>query len=252
VLIKRQRSNSYAPDDDDSDKTLLGNKLNILENTTKLLGDDLLRESNANARLKEENRHLKQTIDQLQTSCIDLHKYLAQSQLSSLKLEERLIILDKTSYNGVLMWRINDFAKRRADPLTASFYSPAFYTSGGISGSGGYRCCAKIYLNGDGSGKGTHVSIYLVILKGDYDSLMPWPFRQKVTFSLMDQGFDEEAKTNISYTFMPDEKAVSSFRRPLLDMNVPSGLAQFVPIGTLTNPAFNYVKEDTLFIKISV
>jgi hypothetical protein len=250
LLIKRQRSNSYAPDIED--QTLLESKLNILENTTKVLGDDLTRESNANVRLKEENARLKQTLDQLKTSCVDLHKYLAQSQLSSLKLEERLIILDKTSSssNGVLMWRINDFFKKRADPLTSSFYSPAFYTSG--TGSGGYRCCAKIYLNGDGSGKGTHVSIYLVILKGDYDSLMAWPFRHKVTFSLMDQTFNAETKNNICYTFVPDEKAVSSFRRPLLDMNVPSGIAQFVPIGMLTNPAFNYVKDDSLFIKISI
>jgi len=29
-------------------------------------------------------------------------------------------------------------------------------------------------------GKGTHVSLFFVVMKGDYDALLPWPFRHKV------------------------------------------------------------------------
>jgi hypothetical protein len=37
-----------------------------------------------------------------------------------------------------------------------------------------------LYLNGDGSGKKTHLSLFIVIMRGEYDALLPWPFRNKV------------------------------------------------------------------------
>ena len=47
----------------------------------------------------------------------------------------------------------------------------------------GYKLCARIYLNGDGMGKTTHVSLFFVIMRGQFDALLKWPFRQKVGFS---------------------------------------------------------------------
>jgi len=29
-------------------------------------------------------------------------------------------------------------------------------------------------------GKGSHMSLFFVVMKGEYDALLPWPFRQKV------------------------------------------------------------------------
>lgn len=44
----------------------------------------------------------------------------------------------------------------------------------------GYKMCARIYPNGDGIGKGSHISLFFVIMRGHYDALLPWPFSQKV------------------------------------------------------------------------
>lgn len=38
----------------------------------------------------------------------------------------------------------------------------------------------RLYLHGDGAGKGTHVSLFFVIMKGEYDPLLSWPFKHKV------------------------------------------------------------------------
>jgi hypothetical protein len=38
----------------------------------------------------------------------------------------------------------------------------------------------RLYLNGDGVGKGTHISLFFVIMKGEYDLLLSWPFKHKV------------------------------------------------------------------------
>lgn len=42
--------------------------------------------------------------------------------------------------------------------------------------------CLRIYLNGDGTGRGTHLSLFFVVMRGHSDALLKWPFNQKVTF----------------------------------------------------------------------
>ena len=107
--------------------------------------------------------------------------------------------------------------------------------------------CARVYLNGDGMGKGTHLSLFFVIMKGDYDALLVWPFKQKVTLSLL----DHNKKQDIVDAFRPDPTS-SSFRRPTSDMNIASGCPLFMPLSLLEDPTRAYVKDDVVFIKIAV
>lgn len=44
--------------------------------------------------------------------------------------------------------------------------------------------CLRIYLNGDGTGRGTHLSLFFVVMRGHSDALLKWPFNQKVTLIL--------------------------------------------------------------------
>ncbi|XP_062500924.1 TNF receptor-associated factor 3-like isoform X2 [Corticium candelabrum] len=155
----------------------------------------------------------------------------------------RLDMIDCKNTNGVLLWKITDIRRRRIDAVsgkTPSIYSQPFYTS-----PNGYKMCARLYLNGDGMGRGTHLSLFFVIMRGEYDSLLPWPFRQKVTLILTDQ----QGGNHVSDTFRPDPTSLS-FQRPRNEMNVASGCPLFVLLATLDSNG--YVKDDTLFIKIAV
>ena len=49
----------------------------------------------------------------------------------------------------------------------------------------GYKMCLRVYLNGDGSGNDTHISIFFVLMRGDFDALLQWPFEQKVTLNIL-------------------------------------------------------------------
>lgn len=40
--------------------------------------------------------------------------------------------------------------------------------------------CLRLYLAGDGAGKGSHLSLFLVLMRGDYDAILDWPFTRKV------------------------------------------------------------------------
>ena len=39
-------------------------------------------------------------------------------------------------------------------------------------------------MDGDGSGKGTHLSFFLTLIRGEYDALVTWPFRQTAAMTL--------------------------------------------------------------------
>lgn len=58
--------------------------------------------------------------------------------------------------------------------------------------------CLRLYANGDSTAKNVAMSLFLVIMKGNYDALLTWPFKQKVTFVLLDQEF----KTNMIDAFV--------------------------------------------------
>lgn len=93
-------------------------------------------------------------------------------------MDLRFQVLETSSYNGTLIWKIRDYKRRKQDAVAAktlSLYSQPFYT-----GYFGYKMCARVYLNGDGMGKGTHLSLFFVVMRGEYDALLPWPFKQKV------------------------------------------------------------------------
>ncbi|XP_036162247.1 TNF receptor-associated factor 3 isoform X2 [Myotis myotis] len=159
-------------------------------------------------------------------------------------MDLRFQVLETASYNGVLIWKIRDYKRRKQEAVmgkTLSLYSQPFYT-----GYFGYKMCARVYLNGDGMGKGTHLSLFFVIMRGEYDALLPWPFKQKVTLMLMDQG---SSRRHLGDAFKPDPNS-SSFKKPSGEMNIASGCPVFVAQTVLENGT--YIKDDTIFIKVIV
>ena len=147
------------------------------------------------------------------------------------------------SYDGHLLWKINEFSRRRNRAVNGqqkAFTSPCFFT-----GPYGYKMRARIYLNGHGMGRGTHISLFFVVMRGQYDAILRWPFRQKVTFMLVDQDNVE----HVIDAFRPDPNS-SSFQRPRREANIASGCPLFCSLNQLNTRA--YVREDTMFLRIIV
>lgn len=182
---------------------------------------------------------------QREQQIITLERNLVARDVRIAELETRLQYLEHSSFDGALLWRIGNFAQRRQDAITnrtTSLYSPPFFT-----GRNGYKMCARIYPNGDGMGRGTHVSLFFVVMRGPYDALLPWPFQQKVTLVLVDQNYRE----HIQDTFKPDANS-TSFKRPNTEMNIASGCPLFLPLAKLNDPQHGYVKDDTMYVKVIV
>jgi len=107
--------------------------------------------------------------------------------------------------------------------------------------------CLRLYLNGDGMGKGSHLSVFFVVMRGTFDALLRWPFRQKVTLMMLSQNQRE----HVVDAFRPDPTS-SSFKRPTTEMNIASGCPLFASTDVLENASNGYVKDDQLFLKAVV
>ena len=139
---------------------------------------------------------------------------LALRNVTLADLEEYVKQQEFSSYDGQLLWRIPDYARKRNDAVTGQQVS--FY-----------------------------ISIFFVVMRGQYDALLRWPFRQKVTFMLLDQDNVE----HVIDAFRPDPNS-SSFQRPRRETNIASGCPMFCSLAELNNHA--YVRDDTMFLKIIV
>ena len=159
-------------------------------------------------------------------------------------LTDRIAQLE-LSHDGTLVWKISDFSRRLADARsgqTPEFYSQPFYTS-----RFGYKMCACVYLNGDGVGRGTHVSVYVAMMKGEFDGILPWPFRQKVTITLCAQS---STVSDYTISFYPDPQS-PTYQRPTSELTPATGVPQFKSLDTLRTSTC-FVVSDTIFLRISV
>nr|XP_006823612.1 PREDICTED: TNF receptor-associated factor 2-like [Saccoglossus kowalevskii] len=195
--------------------------------------------------MEREQKRDRDLVESLERKINSQDHIIALQDVALAEQDLKIQSLEMASYDGVLVWKISDFRRKRNDALsgrTTSIYSPCFFTS-----HHGYKMCARVYLNGDGMGKGNHVSLFFVIMRGTFDGLLRWPFRQKVTFMLLDQNNRE----HVIDAFRPDPTS-NSFKRPTGDMNFASGCPLFMPLSQLDSSRHAYVKDDCMFIKVIV
>ena len=196
------------------------------------------------AGMKEEIRSQETRLLKMSETLQTVQSSLIQHSIAIDEVRLRQDILDVKVTNGVLIWKIPDLRRRYRDAVdrrTISLYSPPFYTS-----PHGYRMCIRTYLNGDGIGKGTHISVFFIIMRSEHDNLLPWPFKQSVRFTLMNQ---KNPGASISEAFVPDVKS-SSFQKPQSDMNVASGFPKFSRQSVLQDEQF--IMGNMIYIKCQV
>ena len=91
----------------------------------------------------------------------------------------------------------------------------------------------------------THLSLFFVVMRGEFDNILQWPFTHKVTFKLINQVGGED----VLKVFQPDPLDCS-FRKPSSGMNIASGCPQFISHIELERGGF--IVDDTIFIKCMI
>ncbi|CAF1413440.1 unnamed protein product [Rotaria sordida] len=161
-------------------------------------------------------------------------------------LKEKIDDMQYVSYDGILTWKVTKFHEKMMDVQSGrqtSIYSPPFYSS-----PTGYKMRARLYLNGDGIARRTHMSLFFLLMRGPYDAILKFPFNYKIIFCLYDQTPQQQ---HIIDSFRPDTKS-NSFQRPRSEMNIASGIPKFVPLTMIQQEGNPYVREDAMFIKVII
>ena len=106
----------------------------------------------------------------------------------------------------------------------------------------GYSFQLRVYLDGDGQGKKSHLSVFFCLVRGENDDQLPWPFAHKVKFTLCGVGWHGDA----SDAFKPDRS--DSFEKPKSERNKASGCPRFVNL----NDMYKYIDGDSLTFKCTI
>ena len=185
----------------------------------------------------------------LDLACVKLGDTQKKLEETTKKLVERVDALEKDMHSKEgcesFTWRIDGFSevlRKAKSGEVIKLQSSPFYRCG-------YKCKIGIYPNGFDSGENTHMAVYLVIMKGEYDATLTWPFDKKFTFTLIDQQENEHNRENIVESITSDPK-FSSCARPVKEENIGRGFYKFVSHEKLHKR--RYIVDDTIFVQVHI
>ena len=130
-----------------------------------------------------------------------------------LKMQMKALQLVSKGRNGLVTPTVDilveDFKRHKKND--DQWWSSPFY-----SHVGGYKMCLRVDANGLGSGKGTHVSVFVYLMKGEFDDHLKWPFSGEVVVELKNSAKPPHFQMIITL----DEKVSSEcVRRPSEERN---------------------------------
>ncbi|UJR08471.1 hypothetical protein I4U23_012740 [Adineta vaga] len=186
----------------------------------------------------------------LQKKVLQLYEERINEQKNWIDLLSRKINALEKSYGSQYIWKIDHYAERLQEARSnkkTTLFSPPFSTS-----RHGYRLALSICLCGDGKAKGKYVSLFICICRGDYDSLLVWPFSHRVTFTLLDQCEDADNRRHIIYSVKPNicKENKPFLGRPITDRNASFGAQRFTDLDTMLT--LEYIKDDAIYIKVDI
>ena len=126
------------------------------------------------------------------------------------------------------------------------WYSPPFY-----SRDNGYKLQLWVVANGDASGEGTHLSLYVYLLKGEYDDQLQWPFNANITVQLLNwSGDNSHEEDTIHHHTSPLE-----YRTRVTEGDTAPGgwgYDQFISHSVLESVSSStiYINEDSVCCRI--
>ena len=141
---------------------------------------------------------------------------------------------------SVCEFTLTEFSKRKQ--FNNIFYGPPFYQHG-------YKMHVEVYANGNGSSKGTHVSVYVRLMAGEYDDQLRWPFVGDIDVMLLNW---RENKGHFNNTVSVN--ATSGLVRAVETVMGWSWGCEFISHSSLFyNPATNtgYLCDDSLRLRVN-
>ena len=153
---------------------------------------------------------------------------------------------ESLKFTRTFLWKVDNLtAWWQVNTVIHRLVSTPFYTE-----RYGYKLRLSIIPSGIASGKNTHLSVFLIVMKGQYDAILTWPFKKAVKFTLIDQQEDPVERKNVSLRIRTDDVLKGNFDRPITEENGGWGFPEFISHKKLHSR--RYIVDDTLFLQFEV
>ena len=206
--------------------------------------------------LNEQRVQLDETRVQLDETRVQLDETRVQLVETQAKLSCLTVEDDRKK---CFIWKIKPFSecfRQAKEGVKEMIESDPFYT-----GRYGYKLkvFAYPYYTGYFLPHAPQLSIGIVLMEGEYDNILTWPFSKKITFTVIDQNKDlEERQNHFDYLSPTKHKKLGSFFVPNLFserpgekmMTVEGEIPCFISQETLQTRPF--IVNDTLFIQVDI
>ncbi|XP_065900843.1 TNF receptor-associated factor 4-like [Dysidea avara] len=162
----------------------------------------------------------------------------------SLNLTTMAAMIKSGSQVCPVIVNVTEFSKKKRDQVDC--YSDPFY-----SHDKGYKLSVHTYFDGCGSGKGTHLSVFLFLMKGPHDDELTWPLRGKFELKLLNQINDcEHYSRTVTYDDRADDDTAG---RVTVGNRAGWGYHKLISNEDLQKitPTYQYLKDDCIFLQVS-
>ena len=195
--------------------------------------------------IKQQGDQIKQQGDQIKQQ-VDLIKQqgdLIKQQGDQIKQQgDQMDIILKMAIPPVSIV-MDDFGQCKRNDV--DWYSPPFY-----SHVRGYKMCLNVCANGHGDGEGTHVSVFVCLMMGEFDDDLKWPFSGTFTIQLKAVIYPSLPQYQLTLLLDADDiNARAACRKPTEEINKGFGYPQFISHRDLY--AGNYLMNNKLVFCIS-
>ena len=109
--------------------------------------------------------------------------------------------------------------------------------------------CLSVNANGQGSGGGTHVSVFVQIIQGKCDDTLTWPYTGTVTFEIINcKGDRYHVKRTIDFNTIAECGNKPTNKNETPACGIPQALSHDKLYGTYSEYISN---DDILYIRVS-
>ena len=187
--------------------------------------------------LKETQETIKNLKKELETLQKQFKEEVSNDKKDKVK-EKR----ETCDFHLMFVWKIENFSGAKAGKkgmVSAPFYTECY----------GYKLRVDMYPDGYAL-PNEYLSVYIHVMKGAYDAILPWPFNRIVKLTLIDQQEDPDKRENVSHEIIPDNH-LNCYARPKVEENPGGhGKTKFISYKKLNSR--RYIVDDTLFLQVEV
>ncbi|CAG0899100.1 unnamed protein product [Cyprideis torosa] len=209
--------------------------------------------------VENEHRHteLHIKVDQLMKKMEAVEQTLLTTQKMLEAANNRISQGEMTQ--GEIVWRLNDLnallVHRGLVVYSKPFSSSPF----------GYRFCMRVNtVTPGGVDQHQYISLFLHLVPGEWDAILPWPFRGELTLAILEQGpveaYNDSGKRHhveerIRIPVSPGRKIPAAFSRPPCSVTRADkgyGFSQFVSVDLLRRSGRKYIQNNSLYLRAKV